>query len=165
MLTRGKYYLSIMVLIIFGSGLLLFGWHALHGRNLGKPPKFDLSKYEDTAWYTESMDQAYAGWLKASAPVENGLPVDQTPAAKVAEQETGYVYFRSGFCQLAGAAANDLIKKFLQNYPPLDAADIELLSGADGLQYCARVKYAGLEKVELIIDKFKKDYSDVVFVP
>lgn len=53
-----RFYLLMLVALVFGAGLLIYVWQFCHGRNMLDPPRFDLSVYENPGWYKQQMTQA-----------------------------------------------------------------------------------------------------------
>lgn len=43
----------IAIIIVVAAGLVIFIWNFLHGRDLSKPPKFDLSAYDNPSGLKE----------------------------------------------------------------------------------------------------------------
>ena len=49
--------MKILAGAIIVAGLIIYGWNLLHGRNLAKPPKFDLSVYNNNSWLSDDLSK------------------------------------------------------------------------------------------------------------
>jgi len=219
--------LIIFIIVVFGGGILIYGWNRLHGRDLIKPPEFDLSVYEDTSWFTDKFEQVLGE--PSSQTVGDSGAVEQKFAGE--EQAAGYIYLKNSFRQATARATNDLIVAFLADFPDcgglavenLEAKDkievelpvlnrekiLSLLKNTDeiasletaappiwiltlrepiffggaaellgkispdikiktlfseNLEYIARVDYRPLKNPTVVLEKLKKEYSDVVLI-
>ena len=158
-----KKYLGIMVLVIFGGGLLVYAWRGLLGENLTKPPKFDLSVYTDTSWYDQSMNQVYNKYIQPENQAVKA-PSEQKISSGGAAAETGdlFIYFKRSFCDFAGAQALPLINNFLAKFPELQGRPVVFVQ--EPAEYCAKVDLAGGEDMELLKESIQKDYVDLVVI-
>jgi len=158
-----KKYLGIMILVIFGGGLLVYAWRSLHGENLTEPPKFDLSVYTDTSWYDQSMRQVYDKYIQ---PVNEAIkvPNEQKISSGGAAAETGdlFIYFKRSFCDFAGAQALPSINNFLAKFPEMQGREVMLVS--EPVEYCAKVDLAGVAKAAALKEQIQKDYSDLIVI-
>ena len=138
-------YILILVAAIFIGGLLIYGWNFINGRDLSKPPEFDLSVYDDTSW------------LKGEDIVQE----------EVVELEAGYIYIKDSFQLSTVEQTNKFIKVFLQDFSGLESQPIENLNNKivqNNLTYIARVKYVGVEGLDKTLEKIKNEYEDVILV-
>jgi len=158
-----KKYLGIMMLVIFTGGLLIYAWRSLHGDNLAKAPKFDLSVYEDTSWYDRSMEQVYDRFIKpANEATLPQLEQEISSGADALKVDPEFMYFKRSFCDFVGAEALPAINNFLSKFPELQGRAVEFV--IEPAEYCAKVSMAGGAEMALLKGKIQKDYGDFVVI-
>jgi len=114
---------TFLAILILASGLSLFVWNRLHGKDLSKPPKFDLSAYENydlpkniSAVVNEELENTLN--KKAGGEQNNATQIEQPPAS-TEEFTQGYIYFKDSFKGENLATTEELINKFLQDFSEL----------------------------------------------
>jgi len=148
-----------MALVIFAGGLLIYAWRGLHGENLAKPPKFDLSVYENTTWYTEAMEQAYSQYIKSPAePFEQKI----SSGADLSKTAAEFIHFKKSFCDFAGPEALPSINNFLAKFPELQGREVEFMN--QSAEFCAKISLAEVTGAEGLMEKIQKDYSDLTVI-
>lgn len=222
-------FLILVIAVVLGGGVLIYGWNRLHGRDLIESPQFDLSLYENTDWYTNGFAQALNEQTNLVLPSQNQKEITTGKAA--GDLEPGYIYLKQYFRQATAKETNELIIKFLSDFSELAGLVLENLEAKSqievelpalnrekiisalrttddiaavapaappiwiitlrepqffggaaelleqispeikittafpsGLEYVARVDYRGLKEPENILNKLKKEYSDVALV-
>ena len=61
-------FIKIFIVVVVVSGLAIYGWNLMNGRNLAKAPQIDLSAYEEGGYYVETWKNENA---KASEYLSN----------------------------------------------------------------------------------------------
>lgn len=123
---------NLIIILIFGSGLAIFVWNKIQGRDLSQPPNFDLSAYDDFALTAELEKRANAEINPLIEKLINEKKVEATAETIVeepvgAELESGYIYFRDSFRSTSVLETNKLIKSFLKDFPALKDVVVENL--------------------------------------
>lgn len=158
-----KKYFGILALVVFCAGFLIYTWRGLHGENLAKPPQFDLSIYQNTTWYTQSMKQDYDRFIKPTSDAALSQTEQKiSSSADSSKAKGGFIYFKKSFCDFAGDQALSLIENFLGQFDGLKQRPIEFISGST--EFCAKVNLIDVDKAENVMEKIQKDYSDFVVV-
>ncbi|NQT50255.1 hypothetical protein HQ571_06195 [Candidatus Kuenenbacteria bacterium] len=146
-------FILIAVAAIFIGGLVIYGWNFINGKDLSRPPEFDLSVYDDTSWLTgDESNKAKQGEIGQQDK---------------ADLETGYIYFKDSFQLSSVEQTNKFIKVFLQDFEGLENLPIENLNNnivQNDFTYIARVEYRGVEGFDKTIEMLMNEYNDVVLV-
>ena len=116
-----KYFIALII-VVFGSGALIFGFNLLRGENLSKPPNFDLTPYQSIDW--PDFDEFF--------PDENKVALEEDAVEKLIEKvsETieekagtallpGKIYFSYSFIQDEPAKTVEMIDNFIADFPGL----------------------------------------------
>ncbi|MBT5337719.1 hypothetical protein HN858_02025 [Candidatus Falkowbacteria bacterium] len=170
-------FIKIFIVVVVTSGLIIYGWNLMHGRNLAKAPQIDLSAYEDGGFYVETWknDNAEVGEYLSSLIEQEAERLKKEKAAEAIQVEqlqfeivTGYIYFKDSLGLSNKEQTDKLIKTFLEDFPELKDLSIENFQNnkiiSDEVTYIARVKYSDLENIDEVLEKLKVEYSDVVLV-
>lgn len=121
---------TFLVILVFGSGLSIYVWNKIQGRDLAQPPNFDLSAYNNFELNAEIDKRANEELQKLMAA--KAQPEVVPPEAEVVETqkleidfEPGYIYFRNSFGSTSVTETNSLIKSFLKDFPELKDAMVD----------------------------------------
>lgn len=156
-------YFSIMILVIFAGGLLIYTWRSLHGENLAKAPQFDLSVYEDTSWYDQAMEQAYKKFIQpANEAMIPKLEQKISSGAEAVKVDPEFIYFKRSFCDFSGEQALPSINNFLAKFSELQGRVVEFIN--EPAEYCAKVGFGEAVETTLLKEKIQKDYGDIVVI-
>ena len=150
-------------MVIFVSGLAIYAWRGLHGENLAKPPKFDLSVYQDTTWYDQSMEQVYTKFIQpANEAVLAQVEQKNSSGGESPEVKEKFIYFKKSFCDFAGAEALPSINNFLAKFPEMQGREVVLVN--EPAEFCARVSLAKVAGAAALAEIIQKDYSDLIVI-
>jgi len=116
-----------LLVIIFGSGLVLYVWNMAHGKNSAVPPTFDLSAY-DTAMPKIVADPDVAAKDAPSAE----------PDKKEFVLEKNKLYFKKSFRAMTAAGTQKMIADFLKDFPSLKALPFEDFEAKSKIQFSFR---------------------------
>ncbi|MFH0779928.1 MAG: hypothetical protein V1928_03670 [Parcubacteria group bacterium] len=117
--------LLILIIVVFASGLLIYGWNYMHGRDLSKPPEFKASSFPDLNDYFKMEEVAknlFGDELNGNNTLATG-----NGAGQVAQPKNSYVYFKNSFRLQTAGQTNELIKSFLNDFPELKKSPVENL--------------------------------------
>lgn len=120
---------TLLIIIIFSSGLAIFIWNKIQGKDLSQPPNFDLSVYDNFELDDElnKLTNDELQKIMAQTPESETEKTVEAPV-EVKESETlekGYIYFRDSFRANTVEETNDLIKSFLKDFPELLTLPVE----------------------------------------
>lgn len=118
----------VILAIIFGSGFIVYFWNLAQGKDLSKPPKFDLSAYD-----IKFPRPAVPGYIITPAPTES--PVQESLPA---EHE---IYFKPSFRAMTAAETEKRVTDFLNDFPAFQP-----------------FKFEDLESKRLIVAAFKPEF-------
>jgi hypothetical protein len=115
-------YFFVLIIIILGSGFLIFGFNLIRGENLAKAPNFDLSRYEEIKW--PELDELFSennpiDIEKVDQLVEK---VSETLDKKKGDTEEllpKKIYFNNSFSQDSSAKTLEMINNFIKDFPSL----------------------------------------------
>lgn len=119
----------IMLVVVFGSGLLIWGYNKLQGNDLSDPPDFDLSAYDELSWpsvaevgqvfFDDGGDDAASSEADLVAALAEKIRINEAVAL-----EPTAVYFSSYFRGDTWAETQRNIASFLDDFEPLQGATI-----------------------------------------
>jgi len=142
---------TFLIILVFGSGLSIYVWNKIQGRDLAQPPNFDLSAYNNFELNAEIDKRANEELQKIMAA--KAQPDIVQPEVEVVETqkletdfEPGYIYFRNSFGSTSVTETNSLIKSFLKDFPELKDAIIDNFE----TQLKAKVEIPALGREELL---------------
>lgn len=134
----------LILIVVFGSGWIIYGWNRLQGRDLNQAPQFDLSEYDR---YSEKFKIEE---IKAeSKQSEESVPPEETKISL----ESGVIYFKSSFRMPTAAETERLIKDLLAEYPELKNLTLENLEAKKIVDIELPIK--NREKILGLIEKDK----------
>lgn len=108
----------VLLVVIFGSGWIIYGWNRLQGKDLSQPPQFNnLSDYDKYA----------AQFPDLNAKTTTTAPQD---AATIATEEKkagtfvfeflpDNIYLKNSFRLSTAAETNNMIRNFISDFPDL----------------------------------------------
>jgi hypothetical protein len=130
------------IIIVLASGMSIYVWNLIQGKNLAKPPEFDLSIYDELPNLDNVRDYIINSSKKALEPE----PVQVIELPDEVQLAPGYIYFSSPFRLRSAEETSTLIKSFLSDFPSLAETSIEDLEAKILLE----VEIPALEREEHI---------------
>lgn len=116
--TRETFSLFLIILI-FGSGLAIFVWNLMLGKDLSVPPEFDLSAYDDMSSFEEIKENLIEP--KSKDEPETPPPVEMAEVEVTdVELESGKIYFKDSFRLNTAFETTALISSFLEDFEGLE---------------------------------------------
>ena len=105
-----------LIILIFGSGLAIFVWNLMLGKDLSVPPSFDLSVYDDMS----SFDKIKESLIEPQAKEEE----EEAPPVEIVEEveadkvglKNGKIYFKDSFRLNTAFETTELIASFLEDF-------------------------------------------------
>jgi len=129
-------FFAFLLLLIFASGLAIYVWNRLHGKDLSVPPNFDLSAYNSV-----NLGQGFDSEIKKQIEVEiqrvlearkNNARVEEKVVGASEEKkenaspfESGYIYFKDSFRLGDVDKTNALLQSFVSDFPELKLVTID----------------------------------------
>ncbi|MFA6537621.1 MAG: hypothetical protein WCT18_04480 [Patescibacteria group bacterium] len=107
-------FYKILLLVVFGSGLLIFLWNLAQGRNFAKSPQIDLAQFE---FILPEKNEEHP-----SVVVE---PPKEAKTDLFQELPVGYVYFLQKFASSTAKETVEKINGFLEQFVSLDGENLE----------------------------------------
>jgi hypothetical protein len=101
----------IILAIIFGSGFLVYFWNLAQGKDLSKPPEFDLSAFDIKIQRPYESDKSPA--VPAESSVKDALPAPHE------------IFFRPSFRAMSAAETEKRVTDFLKDFLVLHAFKFE----------------------------------------
>ena len=122
-ITKEKAMLGL-VIIVFGSGLGIYVWNLIQGRDLGKSPQFDLSAYDNVPEL-----QAIGEYLDGNKGQNAIVPVVEEEKTVAPTLSAGYIYFRPSLQGGDYIETKKMVENFLKDFPLLQkmSANVEYL--------------------------------------
>lgn len=115
--------LLVLIIIVFASGLLIYGWNYLRGRDLSKPPEFKASSFPNLENYFKMEDVA----KNLFGDEQNGNNASAAGNGAATIEQSHFVYFENSFKLRTAQATNELIGSFLNDFPELKKSSFENL--------------------------------------
>lgn len=155
-----------LVILIFGSGLAIYVWNLIHGKNLAEPPQFDLSAYDDMSTFDEIRENLFNTEIPEEVPPE--VVIEEVASADLLESETiqsqseneNYLYFKNSFKLGTVSETNALIVSFLSDFPGFQDAKIDNLEALKNV----KVELPALNREEIIESLEKNEQIEKVAV-
>jgi len=152
--TREAFSLFLIILI-FGSGLAIFVWNLMLGKDLSIPPKFDLSAYDDMSAFDEIKENLFTEPAKKDLENSESLSPEEINEAEVAlvleereQMDLGIIYFKDSFRLNTAVETTNLISSFLDDFPELKELEIENLESKKIIE----VELPAINREGLIVD-------------
>ena len=134
-----------IIILIFGSGLAIYVWNLMQGKNLAEPPNFDLSAYDDMSAFDEIKDNLFVPVQEVDLPP---VEIDEESAG-IDEGfilEQGNIYFKKSFYLSTAGETNSLIASFLSDFDGFDGVNVENLEALNRVE----VEFPSLDREEII---------------
>ena len=118
------------MVVIFGSAALIWVYNLVQGRNLAKPPVFDLSIYSEMR--LPSPDEVFKGaWIEEDQLIEKQLETESVVPNDKADDfvyQFNSLYFTRYFTGKTPDETNKNIKNFVNDFPWLASFEIRDLA-------------------------------------
>jgi hypothetical protein len=153
---KSSQLVMVILSIIFGSAILILGYSLIMGKDLTKPPEFDLSAYDELKW---GNPEELFRKLLVSEENNSNPGLSEKFIEKVSEEinndyifETRSIYFSQYFVADTAQKTRANLDNFILDFPELKIYRIvDLLE-----QKCYSVKMP-VESREDIVEKLKAD--------
>jgi len=134
----------LILIVVFGSGWIIYGWNRLQGKDLNQAPQFDLSEYDR---YSEKFKIEVT-----KAEVKNQEDLTSKQETEI-PKESGVIYFKSSFRMPTASETETLIKDLLAEYPELKNLTLENLEAKKAIDI--ELPIQNREKILGLIEKDK----------
>ncbi len=132
MSTKKENFFAFLLILIFASGLAIFVWNKIQGRDLSKAPNFDLSAYNSIDLVNDldpsikkQISSELARAMKSKDKGENlfadKINVDNNDKGL----SSGFIYFKDSFRLENNTKTTNMIQSFLDDFPELKGAMLE----------------------------------------
>lgn len=152
-MSKGRETFSLfLIILIFGSGLAIFVWNLMLGKDLSKPPTFDLSAYDDMSSFDEIRENLIEPQMKpeeeVAPPVEIVEDVVEVVDVDKVELESGKIYFKDSFRLNTAFETTELIASFLEDFDGFEEVVVKNIEAEKVLE----IELPALKREELIAE-------------
>ncbi|MBU1132346.1 hypothetical protein KKC32_03840 [Patescibacteria group bacterium] len=126
----GPIFFGSLIIAVFVSGLGIYFFNLAQGKNLADPPQVDLSAY-DMAF--AKFNEVFQNVSKLDAVPDK--PTESAPEV-IAENNygSGAIYFKNSFRMNTAVETDELIRKFLLEFPESENLSIENLQAKNKIE-------------------------------
>jgi len=157
--TRETFSLFLIILI-FGSGLAIFVWNLMLGKDLSVPPKFDLSAYNDMSGFDRVKESLIESQIKKDE--EEAPPVEMVENVVVevdkVELERNKIYFKDSFRLNTAFETTELITSFLEDFEGFEDSVVNNIEAEKVLE----IELPAINREELIFKLEKNEQIEKV---
>ena len=105
-----------LIILIFGSGLAIFVWNLMLGKDLSVPPSFDLSVYDDMSSFDKIKESLIEPQLKEEEAETPPVEIVEDVEADKVGLKNGKIYFKDSFRLNTAFETTELIASFLEDF-------------------------------------------------